>query len=342
MIVGRNIEEVFLSKINKICCYFSDYKSQSNNNTTDPHLFIQFKKSSDLLFKFLAYLYSFLNKLINNKAVNISIHIDSIQKQILHLFMAPLTMNLNSDTQSHPDNTYLCFIATDKFKYKQMLIKQCLANLQVFIKKFDVDLFDHVSTDQVVYILRNLSVDLAVKNSLMTILVECLVLPNNTDTFDNLKELFTVLLESLHLKVNDSFNENLFKIIAVYMTKEAENSSLENNSTSKIIEKTLANLHSASANTEKPLCFCEQFEILLKFLTDLLKRSHMNIGAVNKLLSHNEYHILKISFDYVICNEMTSNIPNSEILAEVQDTTYQFYQVLFDSLRHAKLTNKVK
>lgn len=269
--------------------------------------------------------------------------IRSVQSQILNLFMAPLAINLNSDTQAIADDTYLSYIVNDKFKYKQMLVKQCLANMRVFMKKFHVDLFDFVSSDQIVYILRNLSVDLDVKNSLLIILVECLKQSEGSQILNNLKDLFTVFLESLHLKVNDSFNENLFRISAIYLTRVAEDKNGEFSVTSRVIEKLFGHLQSSAANTEKPLYFSEQLEILLNFLKDLLKTSQMNLGAINQILGHNDCYILKKSSAYVTAfSETTSPVPNSDTLAELQDTSYQFYQVLFDSLRCTGCTEDVR
>lgn len=227
-----------------------------------------------------------------------------------------------------------------------MLVKQCLSNMRVFIRKFHVDLFDNVSAEQIVYILRNLSVDLDVKNLLLTNLVECLKQREaSSQASDNLKDLFIVLLESLHLKINDSFNENLFKIITIYMTKLAEekNEELLNATTRVIIEKLFGHLQSSAANTDKPLYFSEQLEILLNFLTNLLKTSQMNVGAINQILSHNGCYILKTSSAYVTAfSETTSPVPNSDTLAELQDTSYQFYAALFDSLRNHSCTKEVR
>lgn len=227
-----------------------------------------------------------------------------------------------------------------------MLVKQCLSNMRVFTRKFHVDLFDHVSADQIVYILRNLSVDLDIKNSFLTNLVECLKQPQtSSQASNNLKDLFTVLLESLHLKINDSFNENLFKISAIYMTKLAEdkNEELLNATTRAIIEKLFGHIQTSAANTDKPLYFSEQLEILLNFLTNLLKSSQMNLSAINQILSHNDCYILKKSSTYVTAfSETTSPVPNSDTLAELQDTSYQFYAALFESLRSANCTKEVK
>jgi len=200
-------EDIFVPEVNKICDYFIGIKSIVENSS-EAYSFTAFKKSSDLMFKFLIYFRLFLNKLGQIS----SIPTEKIRSHIDSLLLAPVNINFNADNQMILAN-YLQLINNKPLKWKETILKQSLSNLKLLLRKDTLELLSFITTENTTYILRNLLIDQTTKDMLLSLLVD--YYKKTEKNCQRLTETCDVLINSLKLKINNQFNVNVFKLISM-------------------------------------------------------------------------------------------------------------------------------
>ena len=260
------------------------------------------------------------------------------------------------------------------FEYKQLILKQSLANLKIFIRKFlktnnEFNLVRFISIKRVVYIERHLDIDPKLKSALLETLVDYFKAKQATslNKFDSsyLNRLVASIMDELELKVNESFSENLFKLVSFGLIDlneldSDENSKLEmvkniSAKLSQLLFKHLCDISNEEANKNRAITlncnnlnesiylsskYYEQFNVLVRFLANLLKESlsllkpnGFEYDFVVNLLNSNDYYILR-KFNHVLFQVEAKNSENNEIISELNDSIFVFLQFLYSSLTH--------
>lgn len=260
------------------------------------------------------------------------------------------------------------------FEYKQLILKQSLVNLKIFIRKFlktnhEFNLVRFISIKRVVYIERHLDVDSKLKSALLETLVDYFKAKQATslNKFDSiyLNRLVASIMDELELKVNESFSENLLKLVSFGLidlneldSDETSKLELAKNTSARLgqlLFKHLSAISSEEASKSRAITlnctslseslylsskYYEQFNVLVRFLANLLKESlsllkpnGFEFDFVVNLLNSSDYYILS-KFNHVLFQVEARNSENNEIIAELNDSIFVFLQLLYSSLAH--------
>ena len=174
------------------------------------------------------------------------------------------------------EENYLLLIDDKSLAYKQLLIKQALINFKIFMRKFnlfsdEVNIFKIISTKQLVYILRHLDVDIQVKRHLLQVLVDYF---SKCTQQRHLMQLLDDIVSLLALKLNESFDEHLFKLVTLGLTHTNERGSTQMR-LGELISSHLRSCFLASSiqtiqNQASEDIFLEQFRLVINFLQSAL------------------------------------------------------------------------
>jgi hypothetical protein len=136
---------------------------------------------------------------------------DIIRSHIDSLIVAPLTMSFNADNKVILPN-YLGLIGEKPLKWKEVILKQSLSNLKLLLRKQTFDLESFVTNEQILYILRNLLINLTTKDMLLSTMIDYY---KKTEHPSGLGEICGVFVDSFKLKINNHFNVKIFKLISL-------------------------------------------------------------------------------------------------------------------------------
>jgi hypothetical protein len=357
--------------LNKSCAHFVSQSFQTTCHANNKNT--AFKKSIDHLFKFLIYFYSFLNQM-NSSVLNEHLNLESnyisdqfnlVKSTIRHMLIMPLDLNLNSNIQSDIlTNLFYCThssllkssdLITGNYLnsemplgLKHLLLKQCIFNLRLFIRKFpgeNLRLFEFISHKQIIYLLRHLDINLETKNLLLGFLIDyyapsffasnetlcnCLTERNN----EQLANLVDSYLELFQLKLCESFNENIFKLITIHLDKVDEASKLIlANKLSRIVLSHLKSVTNLEAKNDYSCVLSEQLNILMSFMCNLLTNSFIYIQFVSVIVSQSDFFILKNCSSILASNLVTeAGTAINDSLTDFKDNVFKFYKCLFVAL----------
>lgn len=337
----KSLNDFMIQNLNSICFHFMKL-SQSSLSIDQSFKSSIYKKNIDHLFKFLIYFYSFLNEFqFNNESNSLSVtfiqnicvllnidtneisnQFNAVKLTIKQILIMPLDLSSYKQMElKYQVENYLIPIADKPISLKLLFLKQCIFNLKLFIKKFQyLELFQFISSKQIIYLLRHLDIDLDTKNRLLEILID--YFKSESLLSDSFKELIDLFMDSFCLKLNDSFNDSLFKLLNIYIHSfETNNLS---NKMSQIIFNHLNNCQDLDI-------LSQQLSKLFNFLSSLLPVNYQNFQLVVRLLNENDYFVLKKSTNFLSANLETNsdNNESSDNFNEFQDSIFKFFKNLF-------------
>jgi hypothetical protein len=257
---------------------------------------------------------------------------DTISSSIVHI-----KEKYDPDFDSLIDEeNYLMLINQKSFEYKQLLIKQSLINFKIFMRKFNLfsnefNIFNLISIKQILYILRHLHIEFQLKRLLLQVL---------NDYFSTLDEynvyashFLQEIVASLNLKINESFDENLFKLVGLGLKNLSFTSSpdsIELTSSIKInlIELITSHLEKSSQNSNQ---FLEQLDILVNFFRSNLvenKANNIALGFITDILNKSDSNLVKKFNENLLIFENDEN----EVAQNLKESILIFYESLFECL----------
>lgn len=341
--VEGNFYDECLKCLIKICKHFASIKSDEKLKSQ--------KKSSDLLFKFQIYFYSFLTDLSAEEGLlkhliddSIKHDVERLKEKVCESITLPLRLKFNNHQDTDEDN-YLLLINNESFELKCLILKQCFYNLKLFLRKFNPfeNLSSQLSKNQTLYLLRHLNLDMGLKNLLLNFLNDYFMLKQeqapglNTIDLEYLKQMAIELINSFGLKLNDTFNELIFKLISVgfknlgnqkfldcsepifkhldILMNKKNSGDLAGNGTIEVFGKSGLD-HGVSYSRE----FLADFELLIKFLANVCKNSVLPIEVLNEKY----FFVLKKSIYFLLLNQDFEN--------DLKDTILDFFQNLFQTI----------
>jgi len=257
---------------------------------------------------------------------------DTISSSIVHI-----KEKYDPDFDSLIDEqNYLLLINQKSFEYKQLLIKQSLINFKIFMRKFNLssnqlNIFNLVSIKQILYILRHLHIEYQLKRLLLQALNDYFSTIDEYNVYAShfLQEIVT----SLNLKINESFDENLFKLVGLGLKNLSFTSSpdsVEMISSIKInlIELINSHLEKCSQNSNQLL---EQLDILVNFFRSNLidnKTNNIALGFITDILNKSDSYLVRKFNENLLVFENDEN----EVAQNLKDSILGFYESLFDCL----------
>lgn len=307
----EEIHTKFIRVINRICNHFVSVQLLNKN-----------MRSFNCLFKFQIYMYEFVQEYTG---------LENVKEAIEHLITLPIHANF-SRTESNKisgedliDENYLLLINDRSFEYKELLLKQCLVNLGLFGRKFtNVNLLGRVSCERVCYLLRNLNLNVSIKNLILQFINEYLLLKQDQE-YSN--DLITVLTEDFSCKLNSSFNVNLFNLVStcLIICDKYEKFKVK---LMRVWHQLNTAIHSNLLKIENDSDFKQQFMILMHFLHKLLNSQSENckLFAIDHILNENEYGLVGKSIDY-LCEGL--NLIDRDSINELSDSIYLTFQLTF-------------
>ena len=234
------------------------------------------------------------------------------------------------------EQNYLLLINQKSFEYKQLLIKQSLINFKIFMRKFNLssnqlNIFNLVSIKQILYILRHLHIEFQLKRLLLQALNDYFSTIDEYNVYAShfLQEIVT----SLNLKINESFDENLFKLVGLGLKNLSFTSSpdsIEMISSIKInlIELINSHLEKCSQNSNQLL---EQLDILVNFFRSNLidnKTNNIALGFITDILNKSDSYLVRKFNENLLVFENDEN----EVAQNLKDSILIFYESLFNCL----------
>jgi hypothetical protein len=326
------------------------HSTENSDLTTWKNLDIKTKQSINFLFKFQVYFFSFVDQFETkyletpilrlfsnlfelNDPILISNQIKALKHKILQLATLQFRSNLNKSTQdvifyNHSfvsefekqhniiDNTenYLLLINNQTIQFKYALLKQCASNLKLFLIKFKsekFDLFDLISLDQLIYFMRHIELDLNTKNLILSIFYDYFNDKHNLDETYMKNLIDNVFIDCLSIKINESYNENLFKLASNCIIN------VESFNAEKLIQLILMN---EMKN--------EEIEKLMNFFTSILDKTQQLKPAAFKfiidLINHDECYLLKKLASLIKIEDDT--------LYDLKDSIFNFFRSLFNCI----------
>lgn len=300
-----------------------------------------FKKSIDHLFKFLIYFYSFVSQFeqsvqINNltTSLNVNTNVFSVVKSTIKKQLV-MSLNLNSaDLDEHgclhsiASNSLINnFLTIDKFNTRLLVLKQCIINLKLFVRKFKTDnlnLFQFITTKQIIYVLRHLNIEYDTKNKLIDFLIDYFMSNDsacecfNAINSESLSQLIDCFLGLFQLKLDESFNDNVFKLLSIQINI------IDIDNLNKAINSHLV-------SQQKSDSLIEHLMKIANFLIILLKKNFQNLQFVSQILNANG--LLVKYCDFILSSDSSLN---SDLLAEFKDSTLQLLTLIFEALTNSK------
>lgn len=308
------------------------------------------KQSINFLYKFQIYFFSFIdqfqirvletpmrkftlfsNFFDMNESIPMIDQFKALKHKILQLLTSQFRLKLNKsnrnlDNQSFinefekkhniidNDENYLLLVINQTFEFKKMLFKQCVSNLKLFFVKFKsekFDLFDFVSLDQLAYFMRHLELDINTKNLILSIFYDYFNDNHNFDQTCMTNIIDSLFIDCLSIKINESYNENLFKMASSCLIN------IESFNSNKLIQLILIN---EIKN--------EEFEKLMKFFTLILNKIHQSKLVAFKfiidLLNYEECYLLKKCVNMLKIDDESIN--------DLKDSIFIFFQSLFNCI----------
>jgi hypothetical protein len=256
-------------------------------------------------------------------------------------FATPVEMKLEQDLLiiNKNETNYLSTLQEKSNVEKSMFLKFCLINCRLFAKKFfngsneSNHLIKYLDIDNVIYILRNLVVDLATKNLLVEFMSDFYLLQSlettNKEHSDNLEKIVNILVQDFSLRLDGSFNDSVFKLVSIYLkTSKLQKPARLLSS----ITATISSNISAKKDSEHQESFIEQLIMTLKF-TNLLLKDQTQLNYTLCLLSSNDCVILTNVLQLI---SLKSSDQSSDLINDLADSTFAMFQQLFRSLYQAE------
>ena len=254
-----------------------------------------------------------------------------------------MTSHITDKYDSNFDNlvdkeNFLILINGKPFSYKLLLIKQSLVNFRIFMRKFSLsssvfNIFNLFSIKQVIYIMRHLQIDIQVKQLLLDVLIDYFS-PNQQNFNVYIHDLINECLTLLSLKLNESFDNSLFKLVTLGLKNLSFDTTFDQTIPLfkvKLIDLITTHLKSAD-NLHRLL---DQLEIVITFLKSNLanETNKVVIDFINELLDSDDHFLIKKCNEYVLVSDTDSAGSSIEAIVDLKESIFDFYRLLYDSLK---------
>jgi hypothetical protein len=233
---------------------------------------------------------------------------------------------------------------------KNKLIRECLLNLRLLVRKFPNGssvLIDSLDLDQIIYLLKCVSLETSVKATLVDFFAEFLAI-NERRRLDFLLKLGDYLIDSFRMDAHTcDLNVAVYKFLGSLELKSHRedfiraicsslNNCLDQEALKGLIELNCQNLNAAGKSQLllKNETFCRHLGELIDFLGNLLTQPCKDSAFefVRGLLVWNESQIMKLCLDFLFISDTDESAMDVVAAADVKQLIYRFLARLNEAI----------